>query len=177
MFYRSSPLVLASILFVSLTVAVGVGCQTSGNAAVNTTATPSTTPGKFTEADISKLQWLEGTWRGAGEKQPPFFERYRFEGSTMVVEGLADETMQKVNETSRFELKDGEFGHTEGNSRSAASTITDTAVQFGPVTGAKNSFRFEKQIDGTWNAVIEWPASPEKPARTIIYKMEPWPKK
>lgn len=160
-----------------MSVASAVGCQTSRTDTANAAAAPSATPGKFSEANIAKLKWIEGTWRGTSEKQPPFFERYHFEGTTMIVEGLADETLQKVNETSRFELTNGEFGHTEGNSRSAASTITDTAVQFIPVTGAKNSFRFEKQNDGTWNAIIEWPANGDKAARTIIYKMEPWPKK
>jgi hypothetical protein len=173
---RCNFTLIASLFFISLAVAIGVGCQTPRPEA-NAAPANAATPGKFTEADIAKLKWLEGTWRGVGEKQPPFYERYRFEGSTMIVEGLADETLQKVSEASRFELKDGEFGHSEGNSRSAASTITATAVQFVPVTGSKNSFRFEKQDDSNWQAVIEWPATPDKPARTIIYKMERWPKK
>ena len=136
-------------------------------------AKPTAQPGTFTEADVAKLKWLEGTWRGTGEKQPAFFERYKLEGSTLIVEGLADETGQKVNDTSRFELKNGRFGKIQGNSESAASAITDTYVQFIPVRGRKNSFRFEKQSDGTWRAVIEWPADGDKPARTIVYRMEP----
>jgi len=71
----------------------------------------------------------------------------------------------------------GEFGHTEGNSRAAASTITDSAVQFVPVAGSKNPFRFEKQSDGTWQVVIESPSSGDKPAPATIYKMERVPKK
>ena len=132
-------------------------------------------PGTFTAADIAKLKWIEGTWRGTGEKQV-FYERYRIEGSTMIVEGFAqDETLQKVKEVSRFELKDGRFGHVEGDAESAASSITDTAVQFVPVRGVKYSFRFEKQNDGTWRAVIEWPAELNKP--TVVYRMEPWQRK
>ncbi len=149
-------LVLVSVLM--------VGCQTTK---------PAAGPGKFSEADIAKLKWIEGTWRGTGEKQPPFFERYSFEGPTMIVETLADETGQTVKETSRFELREGRFGHTEGNSESAASTITDTAVQFVPVRGIRYSYRFEKQTDGTWRAVIETPANGDKPASTVIYRMEP----
>ena len=47
---------------------------------------PSATPGKgFTAADVAKLKWIEGTWRGMdGDK--PFFERYRIEETAMVVE-------------------------------------------------------------------------------------------
>ena len=106
----------------------------------------------------------------------PFFERYRFEGTTMIVETLADETLKKIEETSRFELKNGEFGHTEGERRSAASEITDRHVQFVPVGGEGNDFRFERQDDGTWRAVLEWPAKGDKPAGQKVYKMEPWPK-
>jgi hypothetical protein len=153
---RTLAVVALLLVMVSL-----VGCQSSG-----------AKPGTFTEADVAKLKWIEGTWRGTGEKQPPFFERYHFEGSTMVVEGLADETGEKVNETSRFELKDGRFGQASGDSESAASAITDTYVQFIPVKGSKNSFRFEKQTADTWQATIEWPADGNKPARTIVYKME-----
>ncbi|HXU08596.1 MAG TPA: hypothetical protein VN743_06335, partial [Blastocatellia bacterium] len=33
---------------------------------------------KFTAADIAKLKWIEGTWRGMdGDK--PFYERYKIE--------------------------------------------------------------------------------------------------
>lgn len=162
-------------LFCVLSVGV-VGCsqsQTSGGqtAAADSQATPSN---KFTEADVAKLKWIEGIWRGMdGDK--PFYERYRLEGSTLIVDGFADGTLEKINDTSRFELKNGEFGQGEGDKRSAASSITDTSVQFVPaVAGKGNNFRFEKQSDATWNAILEWPATADKPARQKIYKMEPY---
>src|ERR1041384_5432310 len=66
---------------------------------------------KFTAADVQKLRWIEGTWRGTGDIDKPFFERYRFESdSVLAVDSFADETLAKVTDTSRFELKDGEFG-------------------------------------------------------------------
>jgi hypothetical protein len=37
-----------------------------------------------------------------------------------------------------------------------------------------NRFRFERQSNGTWRAVLEWPATTDKPARQKIYIMEPW---
>ena len=130
---------------------------------------------KFTPADVAKLKWLEGTWRGMdGDK--PFFERYSLDGTTLVVETLEDGSLSKVTDTSRFELKDGQFGRTEGNRRSAASEITDTFVQFVPVSGGGNSFRFQHQPDGTWNAILEWPASANRAAGSKTYHMEPWPK-
>jgi hypothetical protein len=150
---------------------------------------------KFTPADISKLKWIEGTWRGMGGEKP-FFERYRFEnGTTMLVETFEDEKLSKVVDTARFELIDGEFTHDQGIRRSAASSITETSVQFVPAPSRKapnangtpppqaggeqnqNNFRFERHDDGTWNAVLEWSARNGKPAGSKVYKMEPWPKK
>ena len=163
---------LLIVLAVAATVA---GCsqeQTSGNKVFPASqATPSN---QFTEADVAKLKWIEGTWRGMdGDK--PFYERYRIEGTAMIVEGFADGTLEKIESTDRFELKNGEFGKADGDKRSAASSITDTSVQFGPaVPGKGNYFRFEKQPDGTWQAVLEWPATSEKPSRQKIYLMEPY---
>jgi hypothetical protein len=161
----------------------GEGEPAAANTANSQTAesakAPATPSNQITEADVAKLKWLEGTWRGMdGEK--PFFERIHFEGSTMIVETLTDETASKVSETSRFELKDGEFGHTKGDQRSAASSITDNSVQFVPAAAqpaapAKgNTFRFERQPDGTFRAVLEIPAKGGRPAGEKVYKMEPW---
>jgi hypothetical protein len=113
----------------------------------------------------------------------PFYERYRIEATAMVVEGLkvdenaADDKSVQVESTDRFELKDGEFGKGEGEKRSAASAIGDGFIQFVPaIAGRGNNFRFERQPHG-WNAILEWPATADKPARQKIYKMEPWPAK
>jgi hypothetical protein len=168
-------------------VAVAAACSSgTGNTTANTNAQPADSPqpaatpsNKLTEADVAKLKWLEGTWRGM-DGQKPFFEGIRFEGSTMIVETYPDETLSKVGDTSRFELKDGEFGHTVGDQRSAASSISDRSVQFVPAAAepggpAKGStFRFERQDDGTWNAVLETPATGSRPASQKVYKMEPW---
>jgi hypothetical protein len=128
---------------------------------------------KFAAADIAKLKWIEGTWRGMdGDK--PFYERYKIEKEALVVEGLNADGSVK-GEPDRFELKNGEVGNGEGNNRSAASEITADYIQFVPaVPGKMNRFRFERQSNGTWRAVLEWPATADKPARQKIYIMEPW---
>jgi len=133
-------------------------------------STPST---KFTPADVAKLKWIEGTWRGMdGDK--PFYERYKIEETALVVESLkADGSVDGAPD--RFELRDGEFGKGESDRRSVASEITADYVQFVPaVPGKLNNFRFERQSNNTWRAVLEWPAKGDKPARQKIYIMEPW---
>jgi hypothetical protein len=137
-------------------------------------STAQATPAKkFTATDVAKLKWIEGTWRGMdGDK--PFYERYKIEETAMVVESLkADGSVDGAPD--RFELKNGEFGKDEGDQRSVASEITDDHIQFVPAVGGKtNSFRFERQPNNTWRAVLEWPARGDKPAGQKIYIMEPW---
>jgi hypothetical protein len=141
--------------------------------APTTASTPVPTPASnITAEDVGKLKWIEGTWRGIdGDK--PFFERYRLEGTTLIVEGFADEKLSSVSDTSRFELRDGAFGKFEGDGGSRASSITADSVQFVPAKpGTGNMFRFERPTPNGWRAVLEWPATDDKPARQKIYNME-----
>src|SRR5688572_20708756 len=177
-------IIIASFALVFSACSGGADQNTSGNQAANTAPAADAGPtpsNQITEADVAKLKWLEGNWRGmVGDK--PFYERIRFEGSTMIVESFEDGSMSSVTETGTFELKDGEWGHSVGTQRSAASSITDDMVQFvpakvpgapeGPVKGGM--FRFERKENGTWLAVLDVPASRDKPASQTVYKMEPW---
>jgi hypothetical protein len=158
-----------SIVSAVLLLMFGLSCST--NTSVATLGT------NFTTADVAKLKWIEGTWRGMdGDK--PFFERYKIEENAMVVESFDDETFSTPTDSDRFELKNGEFGKGDGDKRVGASEISDRHIQFVPaVPGKSNNFRFERQDDGTWIAVLDWPPSGDKPPRQKIYKMEPWPKK
>ena len=124
---------------------------------------------KLSTADIAKLRWIEGTWRGSGVDQAPFFERYRFENeSTLAVDSFPDEKLDKVEDTSRFELKDGVFG----NGNYVASSIDNNGITFEPLANAKNSFRWERISENAWKATLKWPADGNKPARERVYNME-----
>jgi hypothetical protein len=128
---------------------------------------------KFTAADLQKLRWIEGSWRGSGDQQKPFFERYRFESdSVLMVDSFEDETLKKVTETTRFELNDGEFGGGNEGARYVATWITDQGIEFGPAVKVKNSFRWERESKDIWKATILLPANETKPARQFVYKME-----
>lgn len=137
------------------------------------TGTQTAKPKIFTAADLQKLRWIEGSWRGTGVNQPPFFERYRFENpTTLAVDGLEGD---KVTETTRFELKDGEFGGGNEGSRWVATAIDENSITFAPVTKARNWFRWERVNADSWKAVLNWPAVTDKPARERVYNMERWP--
>jgi pimeloyl-ACP methyl ester carboxylesterase len=131
---------------------------------------------ELSTSDLAKLHWIEGTWRGTGDGEKPFFERYYFENdSTLAVEGLADEKVGKVNDVTRFELRDGKFFGGSDGSRWDATEITADSITFQPVAKARNSFRWRRVSKDEWEAILDWPATEAKPARHRVYKMERWP--
>jgi len=133
---------------------------------------------KFSASDLEKLRWVEGTWRGSGDVDAPFFERYRFENeTTLAVDAFTDETLKTVEDTTRFELKDGQFTNAGEGSRWIATTIDYQGVTFEPLAKAKNSFRWQRESDNTWTAILKWPVVDGKPGRQRVYKMERWPRK
>ena len=165
-------LTMRNYIFVLAVIGVSfivAGCSNAQVVKPDTQSTPSKT---FTAADVAKLKWIEGSWRGM-DGVKPFYERYKIEETAMVVETLNADGSAK-GDPERFELKNGEFGKDEGDQRSIASEITDDYIQFVPaVPGKGNNFRFERQPNNTWRAVLDWPAKGDKPARQKIYIMEP----
>jgi|SRR5215218_497822 len=152
----------------------------SGQTATNKLPEPPAAPRTFTTADLANLKWIEGTWRGSGDAEKPFFERYRFENdTTLAVDSFDDESLEKVTETSRFVLKDGQFASAGEGSRWAATELTKDSITFSPIAKARNTFIWQKKSDDAWEAVLEWPATDTKPATKRIYLMAriPEPKK
>ena len=173
-----------ALLFCSLLAACGgtasnvVTTGNGGNQSVSGSATAMPTPSnKFTAEDIAKLKWIEGDWRGM-DADKSFYERYKLDGTSLIVDSIKDETFKDVEESGKFELVNGEFGKTEGDQRSAASSITDKWIQFVPAPGSKgNMFRFESVDANTWHAILENPGHPDPEKRRKTYVMERWPKK
>ena len=170
-------LIVAAFIVVSVTACSDYKAQSNDAAAAAPTPRPAATPAKnLTAADIAKIKWLEGTWRGMdGDK--PFFERYKFDGTTMIVQGIKED-LSPDGDPGQYELINGEFGKGEGDKRTAASEITDEYVQFVPaVPGKSNSYRFHRRPNGSWQAILEWQANDKRPAGNKIYSMEHWPLK
>jgi hypothetical protein len=145
---------LATFTIASLVFLIG-GCASSSP--TQPSASPSPSPKTLTAADLRKLRWIEGSWRGSGDIDKPFYERYKFENeTTLVVEGIADDKFEKVNDVSRFELKDGHFGKSRGESGSVAVALDENSITFAPLGTAKNSFRFQRETADMWKAILTW---------------------
>jgi len=128
---------------------------------------------RITLGDFRRLRWIEGSWRGSGVNQAPFYERYRFaDDSTLVVDAFPDSTLATVSESTRFELRGGTLGNAGTTVRWVASRLDDRAVDFVPVVGARNTFTWRFESPDRWTALLHWPASDTRPARDATYQME-----
>jgi hypothetical protein len=127
---------------------------------------PLTAAKNLTAADVDKIKWLEGTYKGtAGDKQ--FFNRYRFNGTTLNVNSFDDPEMTKQRESAVYELKDGMFANPSGDHRFAAVEMTDSLIQFVSVTdGPSLSYKLEKQADGSVKATLGYNDASGRPLQT-----------
>lgn len=162
-----------SLLFIAAIISSAALFNITGCAGAKTANGMQEGQTRFTAADLKKLRWIEGTWRGMADVDKPFFERYHFENdTTLVVESFSDETLSKVTEVTRYELRDGKFANWDAAARWAATRIDDSSATFEPVAGARNSFRWMKQSGNVWNAMLTWPATDTSPAKQKVYQME-----
>lgn len=177
MFYRVPFILLCAFLTV-----VAAACSDQGtNRPVSTSKTtnsaaqpPQSSPGQsggrrtpaqnVTAADIAKLKWLEGSYRGTGADKP-FFNRYRFTGTTLNVQSFDDEAMTKQSMAAVYELNDGMFANPSGDQRFAASEITDDLIVFVVLPDSSAAYRLERQGDGSVHATFESPGPDGKPNR------------
>jgi hypothetical protein len=164
------------LLLIAATLCFIGGCtRTSSSNSPQAIPAPTVTAKTLTSADLKKLRWIEGTWRGTGDGQAPFYERYRFENdTTLAVETLEGDKQDKVADVTRFELKDGQFGGGSEGSRYVATSLDDKSITFDPVTKARNSFRWERESENSWKATLNWTEG--KIAKERVYHMERWPK-
>ena len=90
-----------------------------------------------------------------------------------MVETLADETLSKVTDVCRFELKDGHFGSGTNESGSVATALDDNSITFEPLGKSGNSFRFQRESDNSWTAILNWTDKDGTP-KERIYHMVRW---
>jgi hypothetical protein len=118
-------------------------------------------------AQFRSLAWLEGTWRGEGGGNRPFYERYRFvDDSTLRSWELAD-SLGTVRDSGMIALRGGHV--TTGNY--GVTRIEVGAVRFDPVRNASNDFTWTRDDGDGWTAVLHWPATASRPERSVTYVM------
>ncbi len=174
------------VLFVLLCVAIPpfAGCtrmkspyeaHNSGSTPAATTTVSAPVPKQITPTELEQLRWIQGTWRGTGGDVPTFYERYMFaDDSTLIVETMADDTLSKTSDESRFELKDGHFGYSTGDSGSVATALDENSITFAPLGKSRNSFRWQRESADSWKAILNW-TDKNGALKERVYLMERWP--
>lgn len=126
--------------------------------------------------DFARLAWLEGTWRGEGVGEPPFWERYRFVNDTTVrIESFTDSALAHPPETGEIRWRDGMVTIGSGGSLWVVTRWDRSTLRFEPVAGARNDFMWRRDSDDAWTAVLSWPAVGATPARERVYHLRRWP--
>ena len=178
--YRKQQLafsLLALVALINCSACAKTESQPAAQTSLSPTASASPVPKQITPAELAKLRWIEGAWRGTGGDVPTFYERYKFENdTTLLVETLADETLSKVSDQSRFELKDGHFSYSAEGSGSVATSLDDTSITFEPTGKSRNSFRWQRESENSWKAILKW-TDKNSAAKERIYSMERLPDK
>ena len=131
---------------------------------------------RMTLDEFAGLAWLEGTWRGEGVGQPPFWERYRFlNDSTIAIESFTDSTLAGPPETGEVRLRDGLVTTGSGGALWVVTRRDGDAWRFEPVAGARNTFTWRRDADDAWTAVLSWPAAGDAHSRDRVYHLRRWP--
>jgi hypothetical protein len=102
----------------------------------------------------------------------PFFERYRFENdSTIRSYTYPDAEATAPTDSGEIVLRAGRVTTGSGGARWIADELTATRASFVPLTGARNSFVWERKTADSWTATLRTPASADRPASEVVYPM------
>ena len=165
--HQKSLTVTLVTIFLSLIVACA-----SSNTSPQTNATPKPLPKTISTAELARLRWIEGSWKGTGDIDKPFFERYKLENeTTLLVEGFPDEKFEKASDSDRFELKNGEFGKFADGAGYVATAMDDRSIDFAPLGKSKNGFRWQMESADSWKAILTWRETPGGPVKERVYIM------
>ena len=127
----------------------------------------------FTKADLEKLRWLEGSWRGSDLKgQNPFYERYHFSNDSKIeTSSFPDASFTTVKDSGSVYFENGEILHKGGEKVWAASKLSEGMIEFVPKEKATNSFAWQKESSDVWTARLVSKDAQGKLVETV-YRME-----
>ena len=147
----------------------------SDSSAAGAPAVPAAAPATVSLEQFGALRWIEGTWRGSGDEQPTFYERYTFaDDSTIRAEASSDSTFPTPEEAGAIRLRGGRVTTGEQNMEWAVTSLDARSVRFDPVRGARNTFVWTSTSDTSWTARLSW-TDREGTPHERIYEMRRMP--
>ena len=147
----SGPALLAAVLLLL----PGCDSSRSGNVDDDADAPIWDDVASVLPADVAKLRWIEGDWRGSGGGYEQFYERYEFDGDSVLRQySFSDSTFGQAVDTSVVRLYGDSLFSESGERRYVASALRDTSVTFAPYARALNGFTWRRTSDTSWVAIL-----------------------
>ncbi len=117
-------------------------------------ATKDETENKIHKEDISKIKWIEGTWKGDYYSEP-FYETYRMVNDStiqiMTYMYLGSDTMSTTS--NYFHWQDGAY-YLGAALNYKAEKITDREIKMVPYGQASNDILWSYVNDSSWTALL-----------------------
>ena len=155
-------LLVAAIAVTSAIFAGNAGAQSSQRGQPKT---------PFAAGDLSKLRWMEGTWKATAPSEPTHYERYKFANdSTIEITYYSDSTLSRETGTGRVYLSVGRIYHTFGPARWGATTVDSSGVYFIPQVNANNTFAWSHSSNDAWTATQKSGYSGRE--RVMVYQLQ-----
>jgi len=125
----------------------------------------------FSLNDLSKLRWLEGTWKATAPNEQTYYERLKFANdSTIEISYYSDSTFARETGTGRVYLSVGRIYHTFGPGRWGATSVDSAGVYLIPQENAHNTFAWSRQSADAWTATTRSGYSGHE--RVTVYQMQ-----
>jgi hypothetical protein len=127
----------------------------------------------FSNADLEKFRWMEGSWRGSeASGKNPFFERYRFVGNAKIeIDSFSDATLSKVDNQSSIYVENGELIYQNGKMRWKATKLDGSVMEFAPKEKTTDPFAWTKESTDAWTARLAGKDAQGSKTETI-YRLE-----
>jgi hypothetical protein len=151
-----------SIILVTL---AAIGCGNSKEEKKETTEQPVAVK-QYGKADLEKIKWIEGKWKGLYEGKP-FYEIYRFVNDS-TLESLGYEWDGKDSSKTSFTylyFKDGAYWLGDKQNWKVVS-ITENEINMLPNFEANNEVLWKYRDSTGWDAILKGKKN------TLTYNME-----
>ena len=162
---------LSLAALIGVTILLAGACQSAGpKAPADNASMPVPVPERqYTAADLQKLRWLEGQWRGEGGGASPFYERYHFASDDLLeTASFPDSAMTKPTGQGVVKLENGLLIHRgDDGSTWVATKLDERTIHFAPKEKARNTFAWERESADVWRARLNVGQSNER-----VYRME-----
>ena len=117
---------------------------------------------RYTGQHFKSLRWLEGTWKGTGSGEAPFYEKLEFVNDTLMqITYYSDSTLTKSSTDGGVYLSGGKIYHNYKSAVWELKQMKDKSAEFAPIKRASNSFTWKYNSPDEWTATLFTAGNPK----------------